>query len=95
MTGHQREAVAGQLAAILNDASRVIAATGSCIGEGFDDARQYLGRLHRLQKGNRTVRVCADTHVRMLARRYEKRLGGYMALEYIAEGEQLDDNTLL
>ncbi|MBL8175740.1 MAG: hypothetical protein JNK48_13785 [Bryobacterales bacterium] len=113
MSKRQREAVAAQLAAIPSDAPRVIVATGSYIGEGFDDARldalfltmpiswqgtlqQYVGRLHRLHEGKRTVRVYdyVDTHVRMLARMYEKRLRGYKALGYVVEGEQLDDDTL-
>ena len=78
----QRQAITDLLAAIPNEAPRVIIATGSFIGEGFDDSRldtlfltmpiswqgtlqQYVGRLHRLHEGKKTVRVYdyADTQV--------------------------------
>ena len=106
----QRQAITDQLAAIPNEAPRVIIATGSFIGEGFDDSRldtlfltmpiswqgtlqQYVGRLHRLHEGKKTVRVYdyADTHVPMLARMYEKRLRGYKNLGYVLEGTIAQD----
>jgi superfamily II DNA or RNA helicase len=107
----QRRALAEQLAAVGEDEPRVILATGSYIGEGFDDARldtlflampiswkgtlqQYVGRLHRLHDHKRVVEVYdyVDSHVRMLARMYERRLKGYGDMGYkileVAERQQ-------
>ncbi len=100
----QRQEIMDQLASIPKDSPRVIVATGSYIGEGFDDPRldtlfltmpiswqgtlqQYVGRLHRLHEGKKTVRVYdyVDTHVPMLARMYDKRLKGYRNLGYVLE----------
>ena len=58
----QRRDLAAALAAVPENESRVILATGSYIGEGFDDARldtlqQYVGRLHRLHDNKRFVQV--------------------------------------
>ena len=45
---------------------------------------QYAGRLHRLQKGKREVRIYdyADLDVPMLARMFERRCRGYEAVGY-------------
>ena len=45
---------------------------------------QYVGRLHRLHDGKRTVRVYdyVDLEVPMLARMFEKRCAGYEAVGY-------------
>ncbi|HME05978.1 MAG TPA: hypothetical protein VKG25_02975, partial [Bryobacteraceae bacterium] len=102
----QRQALAAQLAAIADGEPRVILATGSYIGEGFDDSRldalfltmpiswrgtlqQYVGRLHRIHHGKKTVRVFdyVDEQVPMLARIYEKRLKGYRAIGYGLEAD--------
>jgi superfamily II DNA or RNA helicase len=102
----QRQALAAQLAAIGDGKPRVILATGSYIGEGFDDSRldalfltmpiswrgtlqQYVGRLHRIHHGKKTVRVFdyVDEQVPMLARMYEKRLKGYRAIGYGLEAD--------
>jgi len=102
----QRQALAAQLAAIPDGTPRVILATGSYIGEGFDDSRldalfltmpiswrgtlqQYVGRLHRIHHGKKTVRVFdyVDAQVPMLARMYEKRLKGYHAIGYRLEAD--------
>ena len=106
MGNKRRKEIAGQLESIPNDSPRVIIATGSYIGEGFDDPRldtlfltmpiswqgtlqHYVGRLHRLNDGKKTVRVYdyVDTHVPMLARMYGKRLKGYRNLGYVLEGQ--------
>ena len=97
----QRRAAAEALASVGETDQRVILATGSYIGEGFDDARldtlfltmpiswkgtlqQYVGRLHRLHDNKRVVRVYdyVDAEVPMLARMYERRLKGYIAIGY-------------
>ena len=103
----QRHAVMEKLAAIPDGTPRVILATGSYIGEGFDDSRldalfltmpiswrgtlqQYVGRLHRIHHGKKTVRVFdyVDAQVPMLARMYAKRLKGYSAIGYSLEAER-------
>jgi superfamily II DNA or RNA helicase len=100
----QRQAMAEALAAVPESESRVILATGSYIGEGFDDARldtlflampiswkgtlqQYVGRLHRLHDNKRVVQVYdyVDSSVPMLARMYERRVRGYIAIGYVVE----------
>jgi hypothetical protein len=45
---------------------------------------QYVGRLHRLHHGKRSVRVYdyADLEVQMLARMFERRCAGYEAVGY-------------
>ncbi|HEY7305619.1 MAG TPA: DEAD/DEAH box helicase family protein [Bryobacteraceae bacterium] len=107
----QRRITAEELASVPEDERRVILATGSYIGEGFDDARldtlflampiswkgtlqQYVGRLHRLHDNKRVVRVYdyVDNCVPMLARMYERRLGGYSAIGYIIEEEAASAN---
>ena len=108
----QLQGIAKQLAAVPCDAPRVIIATGSYIGEGFDDPRldalfltmpiswqgtlqQYVGRLHRLHEGKKTVRVFdyADINVPMLAKMYEKRLRGYKSLGYVVGGPMTMDES--
>jgi superfamily II DNA or RNA helicase/very-short-patch-repair endonuclease len=100
---HKREirATLDRLAAIREDESRVLLATGRYVGEGFDDARldalfltlpvswrgtivQYVGRLHRLHRHKREVRVYdyADLNVPMLARMFDRRCRGYEAAGY-------------
>jgi len=68
----QRKAIAEELASIPDGTPRVLLATGSYIGEGFDDSgldtllmpiswrgtlQQYVGRLHRIHDGKKIVRV--------------------------------------
>ncbi len=69
----QRQALADKLNSVPDGAPRVILATGSSVGEGFDDSRpdtlflpmpiswrgirQYVGRLHRIHHGKKVVRV--------------------------------------
>src|SRR5439155_2747737 len=102
----QWQAIADKLASIPEGVTRIILATGSYIGEGFDDSRldtlflttpiswrgtlqQYVGRLHRMHEGKRIVQVYdyADTAVPMLARMFEKRLKGYVAIGYELQKE--------
>jgi superfamily II DNA or RNA helicase len=49
--------------------------------------QQYVGRLHRMHDNKRIVRVYdyVDGSVAMLARMYEKRVGGYKAIGYSIE----------
>ena len=51
---------------------------------------QYAGRLHRLHSGKTEVRIYdyVDREVPMLARMFERRLRGYRALGYSAQGDQ-------
>jgi superfamily II DNA or RNA helicase len=50
--------------------------------------QQYVGRLHRIHDNKRVVRVYdyVDIRVAMLARMFEKRMKGYKAMGYVAEG---------
>jgi hypothetical protein len=68
----QRRSTAEALASVPENETRAILATGSYIGEGFDDARldDYV-----------------DHCVPMLARMYERRLRGYDAIGYVIEQE--------
>jgi very-short-patch-repair endonuclease len=69
------EAIA-QLAAVPENESRVVIATGKFVGEGFDDSR--------LDDGKREVRVhdYADLDIPMLSRMFDKRCAGYEAVGY-------------
>ena len=50
---------------------------------------QYAGRIHRLHKGKKEVRIYdyADNNVPMLMNMFKKRLRGYLALGYEISGE--------
>jgi superfamily II DNA or RNA helicase len=50
---------------------------------------QYAGRLHRRSQGKSEVRIYdyVDRQVPMLARMFERRMKGYRAMGYAAEGE--------
>ncbi len=95
------------------DKNLMLAATGSFIGEGFDEPRldtlflampiswkgtlqQYAGRLHRLFKNKKEVRIYdyVDIHVKMLERMYQKRLTGYASMGYKAKGEDIMSSPL-
>jgi superfamily II DNA or RNA helicase len=58
--------------------------------------QQYAGRLHRLFKTKKEVRIYdyVDIHVKMLERMYQKRLNGYASMGYKAKGEELADAPL-
>lgn len=51
--------------------------------------QQYVGRLHRIYKGKKEVRVYdyVDIYVRMLENMYNKRLKGYASFGYKTKGE--------
>jgi phosphatidylserine/phosphatidylglycerophosphate/cardiolipin synthase-like enzyme len=95
------------------DKNLILVATGSFIGEGFDEPRldtlflampiswkgtlqQYAGRLHRLFKNKKEVRIYdyVDIHVKMLERMYQKRLTGYASMGYKAKGEDIMSSPL-
>lgn len=52
--------------------------------------QQYAGRLHRLFKTKKEVRIYdyVDIQVRMLEKMYQKRLNGYASMGYKAKGEE-------
>ena len=58
--------------------------------------QQYAGRLHRLFKTKKEVRIYdyVDIHVNMLERMYQKRLNGYASMGYKAKGEEINDESL-
>jgi superfamily II DNA or RNA helicase len=58
--------------------------------------QQYAGRLHRLFKTKKEVRIYdyVDIHVKMLERMYQKRLNGYASMGYKAKGEEIDEAPL-
>ncbi len=58
--------------------------------------QQYAGRLHRLFKTKKEVRIYdyVDIHVNMLERMYQKRLNGYALMGYKAKAEEIDDASL-
>jgi phosphatidylserine/phosphatidylglycerophosphate/cardiolipin synthase-like enzyme len=58
--------------------------------------QQYAGRLHRLFKTKKEVRIYdyVDIHVNMLERMYQKRLNGYASMGYKAKGEEIDEAPL-
>jgi superfamily II DNA or RNA helicase len=57
---------------------------------------QYAGRLHRLFKAKKEVRIYdyVDIQVRMLERMYQKRLNGYASMGYRAKGDETMDAPL-
>jgi superfamily II DNA or RNA helicase len=58
--------------------------------------QQYAGRLHRLYKTKKEVRIYdyVDIQVKMLERMYTNRLNGYASMGYKAKGEELDGAPL-
>ena len=58
--------------------------------------QQYAGRLHRLFKNKKEVRIYdyVDIHVNMLERMYQKRLNGYASMGYKAKGEDILSESL-
>jgi superfamily II DNA or RNA helicase len=58
--------------------------------------QQYAGRLHRLFKTKKEVRVYdyVDIQVKMLEKMYQKRLNGYASMGYKAKGEESLDAPL-
>ena len=58
--------------------------------------QQYAGRLHRLFKTKKEVRIYdyVDIQVKMLERMYQKRLNGYASMGYKAKGEEMHDAPL-
>jgi superfamily II DNA or RNA helicase len=58
--------------------------------------QQYAGRLHRLFKTKKEVRIYdyVDIHINMLERMYQKRLNGYASMGYKAKSEEIDDAPL-
>jgi superfamily II DNA or RNA helicase len=58
--------------------------------------QQYAGRLHRLYKAKKEVKIYdyVDIQVRMLEKMYQKRLNGYASMGYKAKGEELNDTPL-
>ena len=58
--------------------------------------QQYAGRLHRLFKTKKEVRIYdyVDIQVQMLEKMYQKRLNGYASMGYKAKGEEIMDASL-
>jgi superfamily II DNA or RNA helicase len=58
--------------------------------------QQYAGRLHRLFKTKKEVRIYdyVDIQVKMLEKMYQKRLNGYASMGYKAKGEESLDAPL-
>jgi superfamily II DNA or RNA helicase len=58
--------------------------------------QQYAGRLHRLFKTKKEVRIYdyVDIQVKMLENMYQKRLNGYASMGYKAKGEEIMDASL-
>jgi len=58
--------------------------------------QQYAGRLHRLFKTKKEVRIYdyVDIQIRMLERMYQKRLNGYASMGYKAKGDEIMDTPL-
>jgi superfamily II DNA or RNA helicase len=58
--------------------------------------QQYAGRLHRLFKTKKEVRIYdyVDIQVRMLEKMYQKRLNGYASMGYRAKGDETMDAPL-
>jgi len=58
--------------------------------------QQYAGRLHRLFKTKKEVRIYdyVDIQVKMLEKMYQKRLNGYASMGYKAKGEEAMDAPL-
>ncbi|MFZ2633535.1 MAG: DEAD/DEAH box helicase family protein [Desulfosalsimonadaceae bacterium] len=58
--------------------------------------QQYAGRLHRLFKDKKDVRIYdyVDIQVKMLEKMYQKRLAGYASMGYAAKGEDIPPAAL-
>ena len=58
--------------------------------------QQYAGRLHRLFKTKKEVRIYdyVDIQIKMLEKMYQKRLNGYASMGYKAKGEEVMDAPL-
>jgi superfamily II DNA or RNA helicase len=58
--------------------------------------QQYAGRLHRLFKTKKEVRIYdyVDIQVKMLEKMYQKRLNGYASMGYKAKGEENPNSSL-
>jgi len=97
----QRKQIAESLSRIGPDEPRMILATGSYLGEGFDDARldtlfltmpiSWKGTLQQyVGRLHRLHENKKEVLVPMLARMYKKRLAGYSALGYVV-ADRLQD----
>jgi superfamily II DNA or RNA helicase len=58
--------------------------------------QQYAGRLHRLFKTKKEVRIYdyVDIQIQMLEKMYQKRLNGYASMGYKAKGDEIMDTPL-
>ncbi|MEJ2110481.1 MAG: DEAD/DEAH box helicase family protein [Acidobacteriota bacterium] len=58
--------------------------------------QQYAGRLHRLYRTKKEVRIYdyVDVQVSMLERMYQRRLNGYSAMGYKAKGEDISSTPM-
>ncbi len=58
--------------------------------------QQYAGRLHRLFKTKKEVRIYdyVDIQIKMLEKMYQKRLNGYASMGYKAKGDETMDASL-
>ena len=58
--------------------------------------QQYAGRLHRLFDGKENVQIYdyVDSHVRVFAKMYHKRLAGYASLGYKVTGEEISNPSV-
>jgi hypothetical protein len=58
--------------------------------------QQYAGRLHRLFKTKKEVRIYdyVDIQIKMLENMYQRRLNGYASMGYRAKGEEVMDASL-
>lgn len=58
--------------------------------------QQYAGRLHRLFKTKKEVRIYdyVDIQIKMLENMYQRRLNGYASMGYKAKGEEIMDAPL-
>lgn len=58
--------------------------------------QQYAGRLHRLFKTKKEVRIYdyVDIQVKMMEKMYQKRLNGYASMGYKAKGEENMNSSL-
>ncbi len=58
--------------------------------------QQYAGRLHRLFKTKKEVRIYdyVDIQIKMLENMYQRRLNGYASMGYKAKGEEVMDAPL-
>ncbi|RJQ79190.1 MAG: DEAD/DEAH box helicase [Desulfobacteraceae bacterium] len=58
--------------------------------------QQYAGRLHRLFKTKKEVRIYdyVDVQIQMLEKMYQKRLNGYASMGYKAKGDEIMDPSL-